>query len=111
VNHESIGKLHALGTSGTEFSRDNNLATLGTTLHDESENTIACTSNSQTVEQLVSEGLALGDGRETTVLNLSSIQAHGAFGELESLLDEGSEFADSSSLLAENFLCVGCAND
>jgi len=26
-------------------------------------------------------------------------------------LDEGGEFADSSSLLAENFLCVGSSND
>jgi len=44
-------------------------------------------------------------------LDLGGIEGDGVFGELESLLDEGGEFADSSSLLAENFLCVGGAND
>lgn len=111
VDHETISELHALGTSSTELSRDNNLATLSTTLHDESKDTIACTSNSQTVEKLVSEGLALRDSRETSVLDLGSIEGDRVFGEFESLLDEGGEFADASSLLTENFLCVGSADD
>ena len=110
VDHETICELHGLGTSSTQLSGNNNLATLGTTLHDESENTIACTTDGKTVEELVSEGLALGDGGETTVLDLGGVKGDGVFGELESLLDEGCEFADSSSLLAENFLCVGCAD-
>ena len=43
VDHEAVGELHRLGTSSTELSRDNDLATLGTGLHDETEDTIAST--------------------------------------------------------------------
>jgi len=111
VNHETISELHALGTSSTKLSRDNNITALSTTLHDESKDTIASSSNSKTVEEFVSEGLALSDGRETSVLDLGGVERDGIFGELESLLDEGGEFANSSSLLAENFLCVGGSND
>jgi hypothetical protein len=111
VDHETISELHALGTSSTQLSGNDNLATLSTTLHDESENSIACSADSQTVEELVSEGFALGDGRETSVLNLGSVERDGVLGELESLLDEGGELTDTSSLLAENFLGVGCADD
>jgi hypothetical protein len=111
VNHETVGELHAFGTSGTEFSRDDNLAALCTALHDESEDTIASSSDSETVQKFVSEGFALCDGGETTVLDLCGIERNGVLWELESLLDQRGEFANSSSLLAENFLCVGCAND
>ena len=51
------------------------------------------------------------DGRKTSVLDLGGVQGDGVLGELESLLDKGGELADSSSLLAEDFLGVGCADD
>jgi hypothetical protein len=108
---ETYGELHGLSTGSSQFTTDNNLATLGTTLHDESENTIACSSNSKTVEKLVSEGLALGDSGETTVLDLCGVEGDGVFWELEALLDEGGELADAATLLSENFLCMGCANN
>jgi len=111
VDHEAISELHALGTSSTELARDDNLATLGTALHNESENTIASSSNGKTVEQLVSERFALSDSRETTILNLGGVEGDGVFGEFEALLDERCEFANASSLLAKDFLGVGCAND
>jgi len=111
MDHEAVGELHALRTSGTQLSRDDNLATLSTTLHDESEDTIACSADGKTVEELVSEGLALGDSGETTVLDLSGVEGDGVLWELESLLDEGGKFADSSTLLSENFLGVCCADD
>lgn len=111
VDHEAIGELHALRTSSTELSRDNNFATLSTTLHDESEDTIACSADSETVKELVSEGLALGDSGETTVLDFGGVEGDGVLWELESLLDEGGQFADSSTLLSEDFLGVGCADD
>ena len=111
VDHETIGELHALGTSSTKLSRNNNFTTLSTTLHDESKDTIASSSDSKTIEEFVSERLALGDGVETTVLDLGGVEGDGVFRKLEPLLDEGGEFADSSTLLAENFLGVGCADD
>ena len=111
MDHEAVGELHALRTSGTQLSRDDNLATLSTALHDESEDTIACSADGKTVEELVSEGLALGDSGETTVLDLSGVERDGVLWELESLLDEGGKFADSATLLSENFLGVCCADD
>lgn len=111
VDHETVSELHALGTSSTELSRDDNLATLSTALHDESENTIAGSSDSETVEELVSQGLALGDSGETTVLDLGGVEGNGVFWELESLLDERGELANAASLLSENFLGVGCPDD
>ena len=111
VDHETISEFHALGTSSTQLSGNHNLTTLSSALHDESKDTIACSTNCQTVEKLVSKGLALCDGGETTILDLGGVKGDGVLGELESLLDEGGELADSSSLLAENFLCVGCADD
>lgn len=53
----------------------------------------------------------MGDSRETTVLDLGSVEGDGVFGELEPLLDERSEFADSSSLFAKNLLCMCGSND
>jgi hypothetical protein len=111
VNHEAVGELHGLGTGSTELTRDNNLTTLGTRLHDETENTIAGTSNGETVEKLVSEGLALSDSGETTVLDLGGVEGHGVLGELESLLDERGELTNAAALLAENLLGVGGSDD
>jgi len=43
VDHETVGELHGFGTSGAEFARHDNFATLGTRLHDEAQDTIAGT--------------------------------------------------------------------
>lgn len=111
VDHESVGELHGLGTSGAQLTGNDNLATLGTRLHNETEDTIAGTTDSETVEELVAEGLALGDGGETTVLDLGGVEGDGVLWELETLLDQGGEFANATSLLAEDFLGVSCADD
>ena len=111
VDHEAIGELHGLGTGSTELARDDNLATLGTALHDEAEDTIAGTADGETVEELVAERLALSDGRETAVLDLGGVEGDRVLGELEALLDEAGELTDATALLAENLLGVGGADD
>jgi len=111
VDHETISELHGLGTSSAQLSGNNDLTTLSTALHDESENTIASSSDRKTVEEFVSEGLALSDGGETSVLYLGGVQGNAVLGELEALLDERGQLADAASLLTENFLGVGCADD
>ena len=45
VDHEAVGELHGLGTSGTELARNNDFATLSTRLHDETQDTIASPSS------------------------------------------------------------------
>lgn len=111
VDHEAIGELHGLGTGSTELTRDDNLATLGARLHDKAKDTIASTTDSKTVEQLVAERLALGDGGQTTVLDLSGVEGDAVLGELEALLDQAGELADAATLLAENLLGVGGADN
>jgi hypothetical protein len=43
VDHETVGELHGLRTRGTKLAGDDNLATLGTRLHHEAENTVSGT--------------------------------------------------------------------
>ena len=111
VDHEAVGELHGLCAGSTELSGDDNLATLGAALHDEAQDTIAGTTDGKTVEELVAEGLALGDGAETAVLDLGGVEGDGVLGELEALLDEGGELADAAALLSKDLLGVGGADD
>lgn len=68
-------------------------------------------SHGKTTEELVSEGLGLGDGAQSSELDLLGIQLQRVLGELESLLDERLEFTDSSSLVSEDLLGVGSPDD
>lgn len=111
VDHEAIGKLHGLGTGSTKLARDDDLATLGTRLHDEAQDTIAGTTDRQTVEELVAERLALSDGGQTTVLDLGGVERDAVLGELETLLDQAGELANAAALLAEDLLGVCGADD
>lgn len=111
VDHEAVGELHGLGTGGAQLARDDNLATLGARLHDEAQDTVAGTTDGQAVEELVAQGLALGDGGQAAVLDLGGVEGHAVLGELEALLDQGGELADAAALLAEDLLGVGGADD
>jgi len=111
VDHESVGEFHGFGAGGAELARDDNLTTLGTGLHDESENTVACPADGKPTKELVPQALALGNSRETTALDLLGVELEGVFGELEPLLDERGELADAATLLTEDFLSVGGTDD
>lgn len=111
VDHEAVGELHGLGASSTELTRDDDLAALGAGLHDEAQDTVAGAADGEAVEQLVAQRLALGDGRETAVLDLGGVQRDRVLGELEALLDERGQLADAAALLAEDLLGVGGADD
>lgn len=67
--------------------------------------------NSETVEELESEGLGLSDGGETTVSDLLSVELERVLGVLESLLNESGQLTDTTTLLAENVLGVGGTDD
>ena len=51
-NHVAILELHSLGTLSAQLARDNDLTALGSTLHDESQYTIACSASSQAASDL-----------------------------------------------------------
>ena len=65
----------------------------------------------ETTKKLVAERLALSDGRENTVLDLLGVELEGVVRELEALLNERGELADAATLLTQNLLGVGGADD
>ena len=65
----------------------------------------------KTTEKLVAERLALSNRRETAVLDLLGVELKRVIGELEALLDERGELADAATLLTEDLLGVGSADD
>jgi hypothetical protein len=67
----------------TQFTGNDDLATLGAGFHDEAENTIASTTDGQTSDKLVTKGLSLCNGAETTGSNLFGVQFNGTWGKVE----------------------------
>ena len=67
---------------------------LGSRLHDESEDTIACPTDSQASDKLVTERLGLSDGAETPGGHLLGVELDGVLGEVEPLLDHAGQLTD-----------------
>jgi len=111
LDHVTIYELHSLGTLSPELSGDNDLATLGGGFHDESDDTVARTTDGESSQQLELEGFGLGLGAETTVLDALGVQLHGAIGESESLLDDTGQFTDAASVFSEDVLGAGRSDD
>lgn len=111
MDHEALDKLHGLGTLATELTRDDNLNSLGTTLHDKVEDTRAGTTDGQTAQQLVTDRLGLGDGTKATVLHLLGEELNGSLGETETLLDHSGELADAATILSKDVLGTGSTDD
>jgi hypothetical protein len=111
LDHVTISELHSLGTLSSELSGDNNLATLGGGLHDESDNTVASTTDGESSQELELEGFGLGLGTETTVLDALGVQFDGAIGETESLLDDTGQLTDAASVLSKDVLGSGRSDD
>lgn len=67
--------------------------------------------DSKTTKKLVPQTLALRNSRETPGLHLLSIEFKRVLGEFEPLLDEGSKLANTTTLLAKDFLSMCGTND
>ena len=65
VDHQAVNKLHGLGSLSSQLAADHDLAALGSALHDEPEDSIAGPPDSQTSDQLVTEGLSLSNGAKS----------------------------------------------
>lgn len=127
VDHEPIGKLHRFGTGGAQLARDDDFATLCARLHNKTEDTIRRTistksrdrsqpqpqpwggaptnganvpTDGEPAEELVTQRFTLCYGGETAVLDLFGVEFERALGELEPLLNEGRELANTPSLLS-----------
>lgn len=104
LDHVTITELHGLGTLASELSRDNDLKTLGSTLHDEADDSVAGTADGETSKELVLERLSLGDGAESTALDGRDEKLDGVGLQAEALLDDGGELADAKGSLSDDAL-------
>lgn len=111
VDHETGTELHSLGSGTLGLTGDDNLDTLGAGLDDVSDDTVGSSSDSQTVQQLELQGFTLGGSRETSVLHSFSVEDDGAWGQLESLLDQHGQLSDSSTLFTQNGVGSGGLDD
>merc|ERR1719502_755160 len=107
----SILELHGFGTLGAQLSRDNDLATLGAILHDEANDTIAGSADSQTSQQLVSQGLALGHCASSAILDTLGEELDAVLWEAISLLNHCGELTNAASLLAKHLSSTSGADD
>ncbi|KAL3798186.1 hypothetical protein HJC23_005747 [Cyclotella cryptica] len=111
LDHVPVTELHGLGTLSSQLTGDNNLATLGGGLHDETDDSVASTTDGKSGEELEFERFGLSLSTEPTVLDALSVKFHGALGEIEPLLDDRGQFADALTLVSEDVLGLGGAND
>ena len=89
LNHITISILLGLGSLASELSRHNNLGTLSTGLHHETEYTIARLSDGKASEKFILKGLGLGLGAKTSVGYALGKQIHGTLREVESNISWG----------------------
>merc|ERR1711882_18020 len=104
VDHETVHKLHGLGPLAPQLSAHDHLATLGSRLHDKSEDTIASTPHGETANELVPQGLGLSNSAKTSSLDLLGIQLNGSLWEVEPLLDDAGQLPDPPALLSQHVL-------
>ena len=95
----------------TKFSWHNDLATLGTRLHNETEDTITSTTHSQTSDKLITKWLSLSNGAKSTGCYLLGVQINWVLWEIESFLYNWSQLTDPPALLTEDILGAGSHND
>ena len=111
LDHVTVTELHGLGTLATELTSDDHLNTLGGGFHNETDDTVASTTDGEAAEELELEGLGLGLGTKTTVLDTLGVKLDSAISKVETLLDDRGKLTDTLSLLAKNVLGTGGTDD
>jgi len=111
VNHKTVHELHRFGSLTAKFAGNDDFASLGAGLHDESKNSVASATDSQTADEFVAKRLGLSDSAETASRNLLGVELDGAVGIVESLLDDGSEFANALTFVAQHILGTSGQDD
>jgi hypothetical protein len=92
ADHVSLLEFHGLGSLLLEFTRDDNFATLGTILNNWFNDVVGSKSEWHILEQFVVHSFNLSRSAETLVLNGIGENLDLVVSNLESLLDELSEF-------------------
>ncbi|EEQ39044.1 conserved hypothetical protein [Clavispora lusitaniae ATCC 42720] len=111
VDHETVSVLLGLGSGSSQLTRNDNLNTLGTSSHGESQDTVSGSSDWQTTQQLSLQSLGLDSSRKSSLFNSLSVDDNTVLRQLESLDNQRSQFVDSSTLLTQNTLGVRSLNN
>jgi len=104
VDHQPIHKLHGFSSLAAQFTGYDDLATFSTGLHNESEDTVTGASDGKTTDQFVPERFSLSDGAKTTSRHLLGIQFDGTIGIVEALLNDGGQFTNTLTFVAQHVL-------
>jgi len=108
VDHITLLKFHGFSSLLLEFSGDDDCATTGLSLVDDAtDNGIGGHPDWNLTEQFHFAKLGLGGGAQSFVYYLDDGQFHGVFGIVESLLHQGGQFPDLSSLDTHDFSLFG----
>lgn len=111
LDHVAISELLGLGTLPTDLAGDGNLSSLGSSLHYEAENAIACATYGEAAQKLVLQGLGLGLGAQSTVGDALGKDLNASDGEVESLLHHRGHLANALALLTKDILGTGGLDD
>jgi len=111
VDHHTVDEFHAFRSLSSDFTGDNDFATSSTLFHDESENTVGGSSDGEASEEFVSEGFGLSDGGETSVSDSFDVKIDLTLFVSPSFVDDGGQFSNSSSFLAEHLGWSGGDDD
>mmetsp|Transcript_31932 Transcript_31932/g.72857 ORF Transcript_31932/g.72857 Transcript_31932/m.72857 type:complete len:217 (+) Transcript_31932:292-942(+) len=107
----AILELHGLGSLSSQLAADDDFTALGTVLHNEADDTIACPTNCKAAQELVAQRLSLCHGTACAVLDALCEQLHAVLREAVALLDHCSQFSDSASLVAKHLSSACGTND
>lgn len=109
LDHVAFTELHSLSTSSTELTGDDDLNTGSLVLHDLADDTVASAADGDTVGELEVDGLSLCNSGESTVADVLSIELN--ILDTPAGLDESSQLADAATLLTDDGLGAGSADD
>mmetsp|Transcript_18878 Transcript_18878/g.25601 ORF Transcript_18878/g.25601 Transcript_18878/m.25601 type:complete len:200 (+) Transcript_18878:259-858(+) len=111
LDHVAISELLTLGSLATNLSGHRHLSTLGARLHNESEDTVASTTDGKASQKLVLKRFGLSLCAKAAVGHALGVELDSTLREVESLLHNRGQLADSLALLAEHILGAGGLDD
>lgn len=95
----------------TEIEEEIEQTYLCTILHDETQHTIARTTNRKPTNKFITKALSLSDSAETAISDLLNKKLDRVLRECKPLLDDGGKLANTAALLAKHRLRAGSADD
>jgi len=111
MDHQPIHKLHGFCSLAAQFAGYDDLATFSTRLHNEAEDTVTGASDGKTTDQFVTEGFSLSNGAKATSRHLLGIQFDGTIGIVEALLNDGGQFTNTLTFVAQHILSARREDD